>query len=141
MPGKLRRGWVIAAALGGIGSSACTTQDLEMFSAGMSMAADEMSVTMTMVPAWGCDYNVNGYLVCDDTGDGFADRYGDPDHDLGYAAYSYTAPVTRVNGYGEAYVYDGGCDCWEREPSLDERPERHHGHGGHHDHDDDWDDD
>ncbi|HRX74486.1 MAG TPA: hypothetical protein P5341_10320 [Hyphomonas sp.] len=116
----------------------CTTDDLNAFAEGMAMAADEMSVTLTMVPAWGCDYNANGYLVCDDTGDGYADRYGDPDYDyIGYAAYVPVTPLVRVNGRGKAFEYDGGCDCWRREPSLDEAPPPgDHGHHGH----DDWDD-
>lgn len=31
----------------------------------------------------------------------------------------YVAPATRINDSGEAFQYDGGCDCWRREPSLD----------------------
>ena len=117
----------------------CTSDDLAMFADAMAVAADDMAVTMTMVPAWGCDYNVNYDLVCDDTGDGFADRYADPYYDYtGPAYYTPVEPPVRVNGRGKAYQYDGACDCWLREPSLDEAPPgRDHDHGRHHD---DWDD-
>ena len=102
------------ALLGG-----CTSDDMAMFADAMAVAADEMSVTLAAVPAYGCDYNASGYLVCDDTGDGFADRYG-----ADYEAPVYVSvPLTRVNDYGEAYVYDTGCSCWAREPSLDELPD------------------
>ena len=110
-------------ALGG-----CTSEDMAMFADAMAAASEEMSVTLTAVPSYGCDYNIDGYLVCDDTGDGFADRYGDS-YDVAPVAYVPLAPPVRVNGYGEAYQYDGGCDCWLREPSLDEAPPRH----GYHD--------
>ncbi|MEZ5954075.1 MAG: hypothetical protein R3C13_07180 [Hyphomonas sp.] len=125
---------------------ACTTEDLDAFAQGMSMAADEMAVTMTMVPQWSCGYNVDRNLVCDDNGDGYADRYGDPLYDTiqvgGYGSpYAGSGVATRINDYGEAYVYEADCDCWVREPSLDEFPDdRGHGHHSHHD-DDDWDDD
>jgi hypothetical protein len=115
------RGRFWMAGLGALALSGCTTADLEAFAAGLDMAAEEMSVTMTMVPAYGCDFNTNGYLVCDDTGDGFADRYGDPTID--YVPADYSGPATRINDYGEAYQYDAGCDCWLREPSLDTYPE------------------
>jgi hypothetical protein len=126
------------AALAGVALAAlsgCTSDDMAMFAEGMAMAADEMSVTMTMVPAYGCDYNVDGYLVCDDTGDGFADRYGDSYDTFAPVTYVPAPPPVRVNGWGEAYQYNGACDCWAREPSLDEGPPSHHDH-----HDDDWDD-
>ncbi|MCA8900070.1 MAG: hypothetical protein KDA53_02355 [Hyphomonas sp.] len=89
------------------------------FSEGLAAAADEMAVTTTMVPRWDCGYNGSNDLVCDDTGDGFADRYGTV-YDMPFA---YSAPLTRVNDYGEAYVYDTDCSCWAREPSLDELPD------------------
>ena len=100
--------------------SACTTSDWDAIATGMAMAADEMAVTMAMVPAYGCDYNSNRDLVCDDTGDGYADRYGT---EWDYAPTYYSGPPTRVNDYGEAYQYDGSCDCWRREPSLDTYPQ------------------
>ena len=112
---------LLLAGAGALALAGCTTADLEAFAAGLDMAAEEMSVTMTMGPAYGCDFNVNGYLVCDDTGDGYADRYGDPT--LDYVPGYYSGPATRINDYGEAYQYDAGCDCWLREPSLDTYPE------------------
>ena len=131
-----------AAALALLGG--CTSDDMAMFADAMTVAADEMSVTLAAVPPYGCDYNVNDALVCDDTGDGFADRYGDPAFDFDPYAVSYVVPVTppvRVNGRGKAFEYDGGCDCWRREPSLDEAPpyrdDNGHGHGRRHD---GWDD-
>ena len=84
------------------------------------MAAQEMAVTLTQTPPYGCDYNAQGYAVCDDTGDGFADRYADASWD--YIPGYYVTPATRINDYGEAFQYDGGCDCWYREPSLDTYP-------------------
>jgi len=122
---------ISCVALTGLGG--CTSEDMAMFADAMAQASDEMAVTLTSVPAYGCDYNVDGYLVCDDTGDGFADRYGD-DYDVVPVAYVPYSPPVRVNGWGEAFQYDGSCDCWLREPSLDEAPpSRDHGHGGHHD--------
>lgn len=102
------------------GSSACTTAEWEAVATGLSMAAEEMSVTLTQTPPYGCDYNPQGYAVCDDTGDGYADRYADLSWD--YVPAYYAAPLVRVNDYGEAFQYDGGCDCWYREPSLDTYP-------------------
>lgn len=107
-----------AAAL--MGAAGCTSTEWEAVAAGLTMAADEMAVTLTQTPAYGCDYNAQGYAVCDDTGDGWADRYADVTWD--YVPGYYTAPATRINDYGEAYQYDGGCDCWHREPSLDTYP-------------------
>lgn len=131
---RARRMQQAGAALAGVGLMAlggCTSEDLAMFADAMAAASEEMSVTLTAVPSFGCDYNIDGYLVCDDTGDGFADRYGDS-YDVAPLAYVPVTPATRVNGYGEAFQYDGGCDCWLREPSLDEAPPpREHGH--HHD--------
>jgi hypothetical protein len=127
-----RRLKLAGAALAGTGVmlllGGCTSEDMAMFADAMAEASEEMSVTLTSVPSYGCDYNIDGYLVCDDTGDGFADRYGDS-YDVAPGAYVPVTPPVRVNGYGEAYQYDGGCDCWLREPSLDEAPPRH----GHHD--------
>lgn len=120
MHAKHHRAFGAAAAAGAVLLlGGCTSDDMAMFADAMAVAADEMSVTMTMVPAYSCDYNVNGYLVCDDTGDGYADRYG-----ADYEAPVYVSvPLTRVNDYGEAYVYDTGCSCWAREPSLDQFPD------------------
>jgi hypothetical protein len=111
---------LLLAGASALALAGCETADLEAFAAGLDMAAEEMSVTMTLVPAYGCDFNANGYFVCDDTGDGYADRYGDPASD--YVPAYYSAPATRINDYGEAYQYDAGCDCWLREPSLDTYP-------------------
>ena len=108
------------AGLGVLALAGCETADMEAFAAGLDVAAEQLSISMAMVPAYGCDYNTNGYLVCDDTGDGYADRYGD---DWDYVPAYYSGPATRINDYGEAYQYDGGCDCWVREPSLDTYPE------------------
>lgn len=108
------------ASVGVLALAGCSSTDWDAVATGLQMAADEMAVTMTMVPAYGCDYNTQSYLVCDDTGDGYADRYG---NDWDYAPAYYTGPATRVNDYGEAYQYDAGCDCWLREPSLDTYPE------------------
>ncbi len=113
-------GLVLAAALLGA-SPACTHSDWEAIAAGLEMAAEEMSVTLTMVPVHGCGYNANGYAVCDDTGDGYADRYAEPGWD--YIPGYVTVPPVRVNDYGEAFQYDAGCDCWQREPSLDTYPQ------------------
>lgn len=135
------RGWLGGATLAGAFAllGGCTSDELAAWSEGMSIAADELSVTMTAVPAYGCDYNVNNYLVCDDTGDGYADRYADPAFDYDPYAVSYVplTPPVRVNGRGKAFQYDGACDCWLREPSLDEAPPPGSGHDHHHD---DWDD-
>ena len=130
--------WVLSGTMVLLG--ACTSDELAAWSEGMAIAADELSVTMTAVPPYRCDYNANAYLVCDDTGDGYADRYGDPAFDNDPYAISYVplTPPVRVNGRGKAFQYDGGCDCWRREPSLDEAPPPgdRHGHGRH----DNWDD-
>ena len=139
IPGALVMAGTLAMLAG------CTSDDMAMFADAMTVAADEMSVTLAAVPPYGCDYNANGYLVCDDTGDGLADRYGDPDYDYDPYALAYAVPLepaVRINGRGKAYQYDGGCDCWLREPSLDEAPpEGDRGHGHHRrDYDGDWDD-
>ncbi|MBK8199920.1 MAG: hypothetical protein IPK75_16360 [Acidobacteria bacterium] len=112
---------LLLAGAGALALAGCETADLEAFAAGLDIAAEELSITMTMTPQYGCDYNTNGYLVCDDTGDGYADRYGDPAWD--YVPAYYSGPPVRINDYGEAYQYEGGCDCWRREPSLDTYPE------------------
>ena len=111
--------WMVGAA--SLALAGCTSTDLEAFAAGLQMAADDMSVTMTMVPAWECGVNAQGYAVCDDTGDGYADRYGNPDYEFVHG-WNYGV-ATRVNDYGEAYQYDGSCDCWRREPSPDTYPQ------------------
>lgn len=128
-----RRLKLAGAALAGAGLivlGGCTSEDMAMFADAMAEASDEMAVTLASVPSYGCDYNIDGNLVCDDTGDGFADRYGDS-YDVVPVVYAPVTPPVRVNGYGEAYQYDGGCDCWLREPSLDEAPPpRGQGHHG-----------
>lgn len=108
------------AAAGLAAVSACSHSDWEAVAMGLNMAADEMAVTLTQVPPYGCGYNANRDPVCDDTGDGFADRYADPNWD--YIPGYYAAPLTRVNDYGEGYVFNARCDCWMREPSLDTYP-------------------
>ncbi|WP_035573016.1 hypothetical protein [Hyphomonas adhaerens] len=128
---RLKRAGAALAGTGLIVLAGCTSEDMAMFADAMAEASDEMAVTLTSVPSYGCDYNIDGYLVCDDTGDGFADRYGDT-YDVAPVAYVPVTPPVRVNGYGEAYQYDGGCDCWLREPSLDEAPP-HRGHDHHRD--------
>lgn len=110
---------LLLAAATLIGAGGCTSTDWDAIAAGLTMAADEMSVTLTQTAPYGCNYNPQGYAVCDDTGDGFADRYANNwDYVPGYVAM----PLTRVNDYGEAFQYDGACDCWYREPSLDTYP-------------------
>lgn len=109
------------AALSLSALAGCETADIEAFAAGMQMAADDMAVTLTQVPAYGCGWNAQHDPVCDDTGDGFADRYADPRYDW-IPGYSYVSMPTRINDYGEAYEYDTYCDCWRREPSLDTYP-------------------
>ena len=115
--GKVRAllaGFALTVAAG------CSHSDWEAIAMGLDMAAEEMAVTLTMVPPYGCDYNAQGYAVCDDTGDGFADRYANASWD--YIPGQYIVPATRVNDYGEAFQYDAACDCWYREPSLDTYP-------------------
>lgn len=116
--GKMRAG---LAVLGMALAAGCTTAELEAFSEGLAIAADEMAVTLTQVPPYSCGWNAQRNAVCDDTGDGFADRYADPAYDW-IPGYSYAAAPVRTNDYGEAYQYDGHCDCWRREPSLDTYP-------------------
>lgn len=115
--GETLRIWAAGAAI--LSAAACTHSDWHSISEGLTVVADEMAVTMTMVPSYGCDYNAQGYAVCDDNGDGWADRYASGWDRVGVYAY---APPTRVNDYGEAFQYDGRCDCWYREPSLDTYP-------------------
>ncbi|MFN7056573.1 hypothetical protein [Hyphomonas sp.] len=110
------------AAAGALGVSACTHADWEGIAMGLNMVAAETAVTLTQVPPYGCGFNANRDPVCDDTGDGFADRYADPAWDY-IPGYSYgNAPLIRVNDYGEVFRYYGNCDCWRREPSLDTYP-------------------
>ena len=83
------------------------------------------AVTTTLVPAWGCGYNVYRDLVCDDTGDGYADRYGDPEKDASLitgnfgTSYGAARPAPRVNERGERLVFDPDCACSVRDPSQD----------------------
>lgn len=118
--GVYERWRTMAAGAAILGLSACTTSDLEAFATGLQMASDELAVTMTEVPRYGCGLNAERRPVCDTTGDGFADRYGDPGREY-VEGWSYGTP-TRINDYGEAYQYDTRCSCWRREPSLDTRP-------------------
>ncbi len=101
--------------------AACSHSDWEGIAMGLNMVADDMAVSLTQVPAYGCGFNANRDPVCDDTGDGFADRYADPSYDY-IPGWTYTRPPLRINDYGEAYQYDADCDCWRREPSLDTYP-------------------
>lgn len=117
--GARLRLWI--AGVAALALAGCETADMEAFAAGLNMAADEMAVTMTQVPPYECGLNAQRDPVCDDTGDGFADRYGDPNYEFVHGWY-YGVP-TRVNDYGEAFQYDSGCDCWVREPSLDTYPQ------------------
>ena len=117
--GAALRLWLVGT--GALALAGCTTSDLEAFAAGLEMAADDMAVTLTQVPPYECGLNARNDPVCDDTGDGFADRYGDPNFE--FVNGWYYAPSVRINDYGEAYQYDGGCDCWRREPSLDTYPQ------------------
>jgi hypothetical protein len=114
---QMRFGLASACA---VALAGCSHSDWEGVAMGLNMVADDMAVTLTQVPAWQCGLNAQGYAVCDDTGDGFADRYGDPDYEFVHG-WNYGV-ATRVNDYGEAYQYDGGCDCWRRQPSLDTYP-------------------
>ena len=116
-----RRRTVALAVMGLVAVPACTTAELEAFSEGLAIAADEMAVTLTQVPPYSCGWNAQQNAVCDDTGDGFADRYADPSYDW-IPGYSYVSAPVRINDYGEAFQYDGACDCWRREPSLDTYP-------------------
>ena len=63
-----RRLKLASAALAGTGLivlAGCTSEDMAMFADAMAEASDEMAVTLTSVPSFGCDYNIDGYLVCD----------------------------------------------------------------------------
>ncbi len=111
----------LLAGMGVLALAGCTTAELEAIAMGLDQAAAEMAVTMTQVPPYECGLNQYRDPVCDDTGDGFADRYGDPNYEFVHGWY-YGVP-TRVNDYGEAYQYHSGCDCWRREPSLDTYPQ------------------
>lgn len=116
--GARARIWLAGAGFAAL--AGCTTSDMEAFAAGLQMAADDMAVTLTQVPPYECGLNAQRHAVCDDTGDGYADRYGDPNYEFVHG-WNYGIP-TRVNDYGEAYQYDAGCDCWRRQPSLDTYP-------------------
>lgn len=117
--GGVLRLWLAAAGVAAL--AGCTTSDWEAVASGLELAADDMAVTLTQVEPYACGLNAQRDPVCDDTGDGFADRYGDPVYEFVHGWY-YSTP-TRINDYGEAYQYDGGCDCWRREPSLDTFPQ------------------
>jgi len=117
--GARARLWLTGASV--LALAGCTTAELDAIAMGLDAAASDMAVTLTQVPPFECGLNSQRDPVCDDTGDGFADRYGDPGHEYVHGWY-YGTP-TRINDYGEAYQYDPGCDCWLREPSLDTYPE------------------
>jgi outer membrane protein TolC len=74
--GKVKQAGVILAGACLIGLGGCTSEDMAMFADAMAAASDEMAVTLTSTPSFGCDYNIDGYLVCDDTGDGFGMVFG-----------------------------------------------------------------
>jgi hypothetical protein len=112
---------MLAALVAAAPLAACTHDDWIAVADGLNMAADDMAVTLTRVPPFGCGFNANRDPVCDDTGDGFANRYADPAYDY-IPGWTYSRPPLRINDYGEAYQYDAGCDCWRREPSLDTYP-------------------
>jgi len=42
----------------------------------LNMVANDMAVTLTQAPTYECGLNAQRDPVCDDTGDGFADRFG-----------------------------------------------------------------
>ena len=111
----------LIAGAGALALAGCTTSDWEAVADGLNMVADDMAVTLTQVPPYECGLNAQRDPVCDDTGDGFADRYGDPNIEFVHGWY-YPPPV-RINDYGEAFQYDERCDCWRREPSLDTYPQ------------------
>ena len=117
--GARLRLWLAAA--GALAMAGCTSDDLAAFAVGLEQAAAETAVTFTQVPPYECGLNAQRDAVCDDDGDGYADRYGDPNYEYVHGWY-YPTP-TRINDYGEAFQYDGSCDCWIREPSLDTYPE------------------
>jgi hypothetical protein len=110
--------WLAAASAATL--AGCSHSDWEGIAMGLNMVADDMAVTLTQVPPYQCGLNAQRNPVCDDTGDGFADRYGDPNYEFVHG-WNYGIP-TRINDYGEAFQYDTGCDCWRRERSLDTYP-------------------
>jgi hypothetical protein len=112
---------VLMAGASALALAGCTHSDWEGVAMGLNMVADDMAVTLTQVPPYECGLNAQNDPVCDDTGDGIADRYGDPNYEFVHGWY-YPPPV-RINDYGEAFQYDSGCDCWLREPSLDTYPQ------------------
>ena len=109
------------AGAGALALAGCTTSEWAAVADGLNMVAAESSVTLAQVQPYSCGLNAQRDPVCDDDGDGFADRYGDPSYEYVHGWY-YETP-TRINDYGEAFQYDGGCDCWRREPSLDTYPQ------------------
>ena len=52
MTGMCARVRLWVAGAGALALAACTSTDMAAFAAGLQMAADDMSVTLTMVPAW-----------------------------------------------------------------------------------------
>ncbi len=113
--------WVpLLASAGAFCLPSCSHSDWQGIADGLSMVAAESAVTLTRVPPNACGLNADGNPVCDETGDGFANRYGDPNIEFVHG-WVYPAP-TRVNDYGEAFRYESRCDCWRREPSLDQYP-------------------
>jgi len=54
----------------------CTTSDREAVADGLNMVADDMALPLTQAPTYECGLNGQRDPVCDDTGDGFADRFG-----------------------------------------------------------------
>lgn len=54
----------------------CTTSDWEAVADRLNMVANDMAVTLTQAPTYECGLNAQRDPVCDDTGDGFADRFG-----------------------------------------------------------------
>lgn len=118
--GFIARGRIWLAGASAVALSGCSHSDWEGIAMGLNMVAAETAVTLTQVPPYQCGLNAQRHPVCDDTGDGFADRYGDPNYEFVHG-WNYGIP-TRINDYGEAFQYDTGCDCWRRERSLDTYP-------------------
>ena len=118
--GIIARGRIWLAAASAVTLAGCSHSDWEGIAMGLNMVAAETAVTLTQVPPYGCGFNADRHAVCDDTGDGWADRYADPNWD--YVPVPTYGPMVRINDYGEAFQYNSGCDCWKREPSMDTYP-------------------